>query len=606
MTFASLTMGLLSTALMLNIHSVSAEGFQTKDTPVENTKYKIVKNDLTPVENKASIIVTEINRQVKVGNKVDEKFILDGVTAKDSKGEDLTGKLTYTVAALDKTGLKNVKKIDTSKPAVYTITYVVMDENGASITESSMITVTNEKPELLVEDPEITIRDMDKVVEIGGKVDEKFILDGVKATDLTDGDLTSKITYTLSLVESNKLKPVKKIETSQSGSYIATYAVKNEAGITSTLSSTIKVVGKKDEVETNKLEIAMDYVVKTVNVGESIDEAFILKGVTATDTLDGDLTAKITHTATISENTPKAKTVPAFKIDTSKAGTYTVTYSVENSSGKTASIEGQIEVLEKAADSENSLKFSIQDIGKVVTIGDKVAENYILNGVTATDTVDGDLTSKITYKLFFVEGGTTTKVEKTDFDTSKAGIYTVVYSVQNSLGETASAEGQIQVLDKQPTHNPTLTVKNKNKVVKVGDVIDEKFVMDGVVAQDDKDQDLTDKIMYTVSFSETTIAAQSTDDKLDTSEPGVYTITYVVKNSVGGVATADGKITVEKKTTSSVEKPIEKPTGKPTGKLPSTGEKSSGVVITVFGVILVIAIVIVILLKRRNKSSKSN
>ncbi|MFD2388485.1 hypothetical protein [Enterococcus rivorum] len=40
---ASLTIGLLSTTLMLNVHQVSAESFQTKDTPVENTKYKIVK-----------------------------------------------------------------------------------------------------------------------------------------------------------------------------------------------------------------------------------------------------------------------------------------------------------------------------------------------------------------------------------------------------------------------------------------------------------------------------------------------------------------------------------------------------------------------------------
>ena len=79
-------------------------------------------------------------------------------------------------------------------------------------------------------------------------------------------------------------------------------------------------------------------------------------------------------------------------------------------------------------------------------------------------------------------------------------------------------------------------------------------------------------------------------DKLDTSEPGVYTITYVVKNSVGGTAAAEATITVEKETTSptttSTSKPIGKTSSKPTGKLPSTGEKSSGIIATVFGFIL--------------------
>lgn len=605
--FASLTIGLLSTTLMLNVHQVSAESFQTKDTPVENTKYKIVKNDSTSTDNKLTITIPESNRQVKVGEKIDEKAILENVTVKNSKGDDLTGKLTYSIATLDKKELKNVKKIDTSKPSVYTVTYNVMDETGMSTTVSSTVNVTDEKPEAMVNDPEIIIQDLDKVVEIGEKVDEKFILDGVKATDLTDGDLTSKLTYTLSLVESDKLKPVKKIDTLQAAKYVVTYAVKNEAGVTTTLSSAINVVEKTDKVETNKLEITMDYVVKTVTVGESIDDEFILKGVKASDTIDGDLSSKITHTATFSENTPKAKVVPVFKLDSSKVGTYNVTYTVENSSGKTASIEGQIEVLDKVTDAKNSLKLSIQAIGKVVTVGEKVGKEFILSGVSAIDPLDGELTSEITYDLFFVEDGTTNKVKKDQFDTSKAGIYTIVYSVKNSAGETASVEGQIQVLDKPilPTHNPVITIKEPKRVVKVGGVVDDAYIMNGVTASDKKDNDLTDKIKYTVSFSEITVAASADSDKLDTSEPGVYTITYVVENSVGGTATAEATITVEKEATSSTtstSKPVGKTSSKPTGKLPSTGEKSSGIVATVFGTILLILIMAVILLKRKNKS----
>lgn len=607
LTFASLTIGLVSTVLLINTPLVAAESFQTKDTPIENTEYKVVKNAEAPSAKKGTISITDIDRQVKIDDKIDEAFILKGVTAKNAKGDNVTDQVTYSLAVLDKKELKSVKKIDSSKPAVYTVTYSLMDENEVSATESSTITVTDEKTETLRDNPEITIQNLDKIAEIGEKVDEKFILDGVKATDLIDGDLSSKISYTLSLVETNALKPIKKIDTSKAGNYLVTYVVKNAAGITATLSGAIKVVEKTNPVESNKLEIAMNYVVKTVTVGEPIDEALILKGVTAADTLDGDLTPKITHTATFSENTPKAKTVPVLELDTSKVGTYNVTYSVENSSGKTASIEGQIEVLEKAADVKNSIELKIQDIGKIVTVGDQIDKNFIMNGVSATDAVDGDITSRITYKLFFAEDGMTTKVEKNDFDTAKAGVYTIIYSVQNSAGETASMEVQLQVLDKLvlPTHKPVIIIKEAQRTVKVGDLIDEAYIMNGVTATDEKDKDVTSKIMYTASFSETTVAAQATNGNLDTSEPGVYTITYVVENSVGGIAEADATITVVKDTTSSTtatEKPVAKTNPKPTSKLPSTGERSSGVVVTILGVLVLLVVLVIIFFKRKNKS----
>ncbi|MFD2388483.1 hypothetical protein [Enterococcus rivorum] len=54
-----------------------------------------------------------------------------------------------------------------------------------------------------------------------------------------------------------------------------------------------------------------------------------------------------------------------------------------------------------------------------MTVGEKVGKEFILSGVSAIDPLDGELTSEITYDLFFVEDGTTSKVKKDPFDTSK-------------------------------------------------------------------------------------------------------------------------------------------------------------------------------------------
>lgn len=127
-------------------------------------------------------------------------------------------------------------------------------------------------------------------------------------------------------------------------------------------------------------------------------------GATATDDKDGDLTSKIE----VSGN-----------VDTKKAGTYKITYTVKDSSGNTATVIRTVTV--KGETTTSTLQITLNG-EKEIKI--KVGEAFTDPGASATDSIDGDLTSKI------IKTGTV--------DTNTAGEYKITYTVKNSSGKDAS------------------------------------------------------------------------------------------------------------------------------------------------------------------------
>lgn len=128
---------------------------------------------------------------------------------------------------------------------------------------------------------------------------------------------------------------------------------------------------------------------------------FIDPGATAIDLIDGDLSSLIIISGTI---------------DTLSVGTYTIIYTVLDSSGNSSSITRTIVV---------SL-----DVPPVITlVGSStiniiIGDNYTDLGATAKDNIDGDLSSSLTVS------GTV--------DSSTLGIYIIEYSVLDSAGNIAS------------------------------------------------------------------------------------------------------------------------------------------------------------------------
>lgn len=136
-----------------------------------------------------------------------------------------------------------------------------------------------------------------------------------------------------------------------------------------------------------------------------LNETYKEEGATAKDDKDGDLTDKIKITG---------------KVDTKKEGTYTITYTVEDAAGNKSTVTRTVIV--KGETPTESIPQITLNGDKEIKI--KVGETYTDLGATATDSIDGSLTSKI------VKSGTV--------DTSTAGEYKITYTVKNSSGKEAS------------------------------------------------------------------------------------------------------------------------------------------------------------------------
>ncbi|MGX5529002.1 M60 family metallopeptidase [Bacillus toyonensis] len=242
----------------------------------------------------------------------------------------------------------------------------------------------------------------------------------------------------------------------------------------------------------------------TITIGNSFDP---MSGVSATDKEDGDLTNKITVDG---------------KVDTSKAGTYELTYTVKDSKNHKVNAKQTITVKEKEEIKDEAPLLKVPSETKI-SEGDKFDP---MRDVSATDKEDGDLTSEVKY-----EG---------EVDTNTPGTCTIKYTVKDSAGHLAT---QIQ----------TVTVKEKEKPIEIQEPelnvptevnmnVGDKFSpISGVNAIEKEDSDITDKVRH---FGEIDIFKTGTSEvKLlgrDSGSNEVITIQKVVvkdkKNGINNIS----------------------------------------------------------------------
>ena len=172
---------------------------------------------------------------------------------------------------------------------------------------------------------------------------------------------------------------------------------------------------------------------KTLTVGDTFDP---LKGVTATDKEDGNLTGKIE--------------VLVNDVNTSEAGVYAVTYKVTDSKG--ASITKTIYVTVNPRMEELNHVPTINASDKTLTVGDPFDP---LKDVTAIDKEDGDLTKEI-------------KILKNEVDLTKAGVYEITYMVTDSQGASVTKTIKVIVKDKDIKPNPDKNDVNTGDTTNLG------------------------------------------------------------------------------------------------------------------------------------------
>ena len=207
---------------------------------------------------------------------------------------------------------------------------------GVSVTLSTS-TVENTNP---------TINAVDKTFVQGTSFDE---LQGVKATDKEDGDITKNIKVIENTVNINKV-----------GTYKVTYQITDSKNATTSKTITIIVTeNKKPVINASDIEVKEQ---------KEIDE---LQGVKATDEEDGDITKNIK----VIENT----------VDTKTPGTYKIVYEVEDSYKQKTTKTRKVTILE-----DKEPVINAED--KTITQGKTFNE---LKDVTATDRLGNSIPEDI-------------------------------------------------------------------------------------------------------------------------------------------------------------------------------------------------------------------
>lgn len=394
---------------------------------------------IKPKEKEKQDIVFKLN-----GTKIITLYEYDkvedlGVTAIDDNGKDVSSKVI------------KIGNVDTSKTGIYDITYKLNLNNQELRLERTYVVIANEGAyiELLG----------NKTINIG--VGSKYVEPGYKAIDYMNGEVTDKVKVETTL------------DTNIPGEYVVVYSF----------------VGSDDELKTATRTVIVNQVlpedlslelIGKEKIDMVVGQKYIDPGYKAKDNIEGDITEKV---------------VTEGIVDTTKAGEYTIKYTVTNNSGIQKSIYRVVKVYEK---NEGLLSFEL--IGKE-KISIEEGTTYKDPGYKAIDTIDGDITNKVK-----IEGYV---------NTNTVGTYELKYTVTNSSGITKTLSRKVNVYAKK-IGTITLEIKGNNPLlIENGGTYTEP----GYKAVDTIDGDITSKV--TVKGS------------VNTNLPGTYNIRYTVTNSTG-------------------------------------------------------------------------
>ncbi len=379
-----------------------------------------------------------------------DSFAEPGATASDN----VDGDLSVAVSILG--------AIDTQTPGTYTLQYSVSDTAGNSATQTRTVTVqdTQQPAFSLVGGAEITL-------ECG----DTFSEPGATATDTCDGDLSARIEISGDTVD-----------VAQPGAYTIQYMVSDTAGNTATQTRKVTVQ------DTQKPVLSL---VGSAEITLECGDVFTDPGVTASDNIDGDLSARVEFSGDV--------------VDSAQPGTYTIRYSVSDTAGNNATQTRMVTV----QDTQNPILTLNGDAEITLECGD------IFNdpGATATDTCDGDISDRI-----FARGSAIV--------TTQAGTHTIQYNVGDLSGNIVTKIRTVVVRDIQ---KPIISLIGEAEItLECGDT----FTDPGATASDSIDGDISTRIVVS-------------GDTVDATQPGTYTRQYEVSNSSGSIAAEKRTIIVQ-------------------------------------------------------------
>lgn len=431
-------------------------------------KYKVtyqVSNSKGATATKTISVIVKSN-DMPVISGADDISIIEGENFNPLKG----------VSAIDKEDgditkyIKVIGSVDKNKPDRYELIYTVTDSDGNTTAVRRTVIVN---PKSLEINSMPVINASDKIIKVGDKFDP---LVGVSAHDEEDGDITKNI----KVIENN-------VDTNRVGTYIVKYQITDSKGATTT--KTICV-----SVKSNNKPVIHGVNNVKIEEGTTFDP---MKGVTAHDKEDGDITKNIKVSGNVDEN---------------KQGKYELLYTVTDSDGNITTAKRTITVDPKLEETNTMPVINVSD--KVIKVGDKFDP---LAGVSANDKDDEDITKNV-------------KVIENTVDVKKPGKYKVVYQVTDSKGSTATKTISVTVNPKEFIINAIPEIKAIDKAINVGDSFDPLI---GVKANDKEDGDITKNVRVI-------------ENTVDVNKPGTYKVTYQATDSQSTSVTQTISISVVK------------------------------------------------------------
>lgn len=263
------------------------------------------------------------------------------------------------------------------------------------------------------------------------------------------------------------------VDTSAEGEYTVVYRVADSGG--NITEATILVFVMINEKD--RPQITAD--VAILKVGSIFDP---LAGVTAIDPVEGDISSLIT----VVDNT----------VDTSIPGWYYVSYEVVNSKGISGYGYRDVIVL-----SSSVPVIYVYDIEIGLDFTDYA--EFIVKSATAYDVEDGNISDQIA-------------IGSTDLNISVAGIYDMTLVVTDSDGNSAEVAIKVTVIDYS---FPQIYAWDAQVILGA-----EFDPLGNVYVSDRQDSDIMDKVIIT-------------ENTVDTSTIGTYSVTFSVTNSLGKTAT---------------------------------------------------------------------
>lgn len=267
------------------------------------------------------------------------------------------------------------------------------------------------------------------------------------------------------------------------------------------------------------------------NVRITVGNVFKDPGVKATDNIDGDITSKVTITGKVNEKVP---------------ATYILIYTIKDSSGNSAKVSRKVIVEEKTTTTTNrttnrtttkttkyTTKYTTRYTTKKTTTRKIASPTIILSGNSTVTINQGSSYKEPGYSARDAYGtNLTSRVKVTsNINTSRAGSYTIKYTVTDSYGNTSSKTRTVIVKSSgtgvtsiKVTPNTATIQKNKTLRLTVT-----------------KSPSNATNSGYTYSSSNSNIATVNSSGVVTGKNVGTVTIT--VKSSNGKTATCTVTVT---------------------------------------------------------------